>query len=140
MGGYGGTMIIYTCSAHHAATNSGQFELGSFMPNMPAAMRAPPPSHKSPLSLHDFLDSLPAVNTTCRVLSVLWVLRNEPIDMLPLGHYPDRHFTEPVPLRSMSRFRRRLNRISQKIRNRNRKLQLPYPYLDPSNVENSVAI
>ena len=58
----------------------------------------------------------------------------------PLGCYPEQHFTEAAPRRLMLQFRRRLQRISRRIRRRNAALPLPYPYLDPSNVENSVAI
>ncbi|XP_062456867.1 hydroperoxide isomerase ALOXE3-like [Rhea pennata] len=133
-------MIIYSCSAHHAATNSGQFELGAFMPNMPAAMREPPPAAKAPLAEADFLGAVSAVNTTCVTLAVLWVLRNEPLDMRPLGCYPEEHFTEEAPRRLIAAFQRRLARISRDIRARNAGLALPYAYLDPAQVENSVAI
>ncbi|XP_014118389.1 PREDICTED: arachidonate 8S-lipoxygenase-like, partial [Pseudopodoces humilis] len=134
------TTVIYTCSAHHAATNSGQFELSAFPPNAPAAMREPPPRSKAALSEREFLAALPAINTSAMVLAVLWVLRNEPLDMRPLGHYPERHFTEAPPRRLIRRFRRRLRRISRQIRARNRGLERPYPYLDPANIENSVTI
>ncbi|NXR30806.1 LX15B lipoxygenase, partial [Zosterops hypoxanthus] len=71
-------------------------------------MRRPPPRSKAALSEQDFLEALPAMNTTATVLAVLWVLRNEPMDMRPLGHYPDRHFTEGAPRQLIRRFRRRL--------------------------------
>ncbi|OWK49732.1 Arachidonate 15-lipoxygenase B [Lonchura striata] len=103
-------------------------------------MREPPPRSKAALSEQEFLAALPAMNTTATVLAVLWVLRNEPMDMRPLGHYPDRHFTESAPRRLIRRFRRRLRRISRRIRARNAALERPYPYLDPENIENSVAI
>ncbi|XP_050186611.1 arachidonate 12-lipoxygenase, 12R-type-like isoform X4 [Myiozetetes cayanensis] len=80
------------------------------------------------------------MNTTATTLGVLWVLRNEPLDMRPLGHYPERHFTEGPPRRLIRRFRRRLRRISREIRARNAALERPYPYLDPQTIENSVAI
>ncbi|XP_074427825.1 hydroperoxide isomerase ALOXE3-like [Larus michahellis] len=118
----------------------GQFELGAFMPNLPAAMREPPPQTKEPLTEGQFLAALPAMNTTATVLGVLWVLRNEPVDMRPLGCYPERHFTEGAPRRLMREFRRRLAAISRRVRRRNAQLPRPYPYLDPPNIENSVAI
>ncbi|XP_071588783.1 hydroperoxide isomerase ALOXE3-like, partial [Heliangelus exortis] len=134
------TMVIYSCSALHAATNSGQFELGAFIPNMPAAMREPPPETKEPLGEEDFLRALPAMNTSAITLGVLWVLRNEPFDMRALGCYPENHFTEEAPRALIRRFRRRLAAISRSIQRRNQGLALPYPYLDPRNIENSVAI
>ncbi|XP_072704735.1 polyunsaturated fatty acid lipoxygenase ALOX8-like [Ciconia boyciana] len=134
------TAIIFSCSAHHAATNSGQFELGAFMPNMPAAMREPPPQTKEPLTEARVLAALPAMNTTAAVLGVLWVLRDEPLDMRPLGCYPEHHFTEEPPRRLIRRFRRRLAAISRRVRRRNAALARAYPYLDPARVENSAAI
>lgn len=58
----------------------------------------------------------------------------------PLGHYPDEHFTEDAPRRSMAAFQRRLIQISKGIAERNRGLTLPYTYLDPPLIENSVSI
>lgn len=58
----------------------------------------------------------------------------------PLGTYPDEHFTEEAPRRSIAAFQSRLAQISQDIRERNKGLALPYAYLDPPLIENSVSI
>lgn len=58
----------------------------------------------------------------------------------PLGTYPDEHFTEEAPRRSIAAFQSRLAQISRDIRARNRGLALPYAYLDPRVIENSVSI
>lgn len=57
-----------------------------------------------------------------------------------LGTYPDQHFTEEAPQRSIAAFQSRLAQISRDIRERNRGLALPYTYLDPPLIENSVSI
>ncbi|XP_077169837.1 polyunsaturated fatty acid lipoxygenase ALOX15B-like [Paroedura picta] len=134
------TMVIFTCSAQHAAVNSGQFELGAFMPNLPSSMRKPPPQVKAPITLEEFLDIIPEMNTTSQVLSVLWVLRNEDFDMKPLGQYHEEHFTEEEPKQLIKAFQRRLEHISEEIKHRNESLELPYTYLYPPNIENSTAI
>lgn len=59
-----------------------QFEMGAFMPNLPASMRKPPPDVKAPVTLEEFLDIIPEMNCTSEVLSILWVLGNEEVDMV----------------------------------------------------------
>ncbi|XP_004638496.1 arachidonate 12-lipoxygenase, 12R-type [Octodon degus] len=134
------TVIMYTCSARHAGVNSGQLEFTSWMPNFPPSMRRPPLEAKGLSTQQTFLDTLPDVKTTCIVLLVLWTLSREPDDKRPLGHFPDIHFVEDAPRRSMEAFRHRLNQISHDIRQRNKCLPLPYNYLDPVLIENSISI
>uniref|UniRef100_A0A8D2LXZ8 Arachidonate lipoxygenase 3 n=1 Tax=Varanus komodoensis TaxID=61221 RepID=A0A8D2LXZ8_VARKO len=132
------TMVVFTCSAYHAAVNSGQFELGAFMPNLPSSMRKPPPQVKAAVTLGEFLDTIPEMNTTSQVLSVLWVLRNEDLDML--GQYDEEHFVEEEPKQLITAFQERLAHISEEIKKRNESLELPYTYLFPPSIENSTAI
>uniref|UniRef100_A0A674JEE0 Arachidonate lipoxygenase 3 n=1 Tax=Terrapene triunguis TaxID=2587831 RepID=A0A674JEE0_9SAUR len=134
------TTVIFTCSAYHAAVNAGQFELAAFMPNYPSSMRKPPPRNKAKVTLKQFLDTIPEMNTTSLILSVLWVLRNEDRDMRPLGTYPEEHFTEHEPKQLMAAFQDRLAEISREIKERNRSLSLSYNYMYPPNIENSTAI
>ncbi|XP_027374745.1 arachidonate 15-lipoxygenase B isoform X2 [Bos indicus x Bos taurus] len=58
----------------------------------------------------------------------------------PLGTYPEEYFTEEAPRRSIAAFQSRLAEISRDIQERNHSLALPYPYLDPPLIENSVSI
>ncbi|XP_058035819.1 polyunsaturated fatty acid lipoxygenase ALOX15B-like [Ahaetulla prasina] len=134
------TVVIFTCSAQHAAVNSGQFDYGAWMPNIPPTMRRPPPTVKGSASLEGILETIPQVNVTCIALSSLWLLSKEAGDRRPLGFYPDRHFVEEEPERLMETFRNRLADISTQINQRNRSLALPYDYLNPPCVENSVSI
>ncbi|XP_060060349.1 arachidonate 12-lipoxygenase, 12R-type isoform X2 [Erinaceus europaeus] len=134
------TIVIYTCSARHAAVNTGQLEFTSWMPNFPSSMRNPPMQVKGLTTEEVFMDTLPDVKTTCIVLLVLWTLSREPDDKRPLGHFPDIHFVEEAPRRSMEALRQRLMQISHNIRQRNKCLPIPYYYLDPVLIENSISI
>ncbi|XP_047689916.1 hydroperoxide isomerase ALOXE3 isoform X4 [Prionailurus viverrinus] len=134
------TAIIFNCSAQHAAVNSGQHDFGAWMPNTPSSMRQPPPRTKGTATLKSYLDTLPEVNVTCNNLLLFWLVSQEPKDQRPLGTYPDQHFTEEAPRRSIAAFQNRLAQISQEIRERNQGLVLPYAYLDPPVIENSVSI
>ncbi|CAH6786126.1 polyunsaturated fatty acid lipoxygenase ALOX15B [Phodopus roborovskii] len=134
------TMVIFTCSAKHASVSAGQFDSCVWMPNLPPTMQLPPPTSKGQVRPEGFIATLPPVNATCDVIIALWMLSREPGDRRPLGHYPDEHFTEDAPRRSMAAFQRQLVQISSDIRERNRSLALPYIYLDPPLIENSVSI
>ncbi|XP_042331736.1 polyunsaturated fatty acid lipoxygenase ALOX15B-like [Sceloporus undulatus] len=134
------TMVIFTCSAQHAAVNSGQFDFGAWIPNIPPTMRRPPPTRKGTATLESILETLPQVNITCIALSSLWLLSNDVGDRRPLGHFPDKHFSEDEPKRLIGVFQSRLAQISEEIQERNKSLALPYEYISPPMIENSVAI
>ncbi|XP_061032841.1 hydroperoxide isomerase ALOXE3-like [Eubalaena glacialis] len=133
------TAVIFNCSAQHAAVNHGQHDFGAWMPNAPSSMRQPPLQTKGTTTLKSHLDTLLEVNTTCSNLLLFWLVSQEPKDQRPLGTYPDEHFTEERPLRSIAIFQSRLAQISRDIRERNRGLELPYTYLDPPLIKNSVS-
>ncbi|XP_063157737.1 polyunsaturated fatty acid lipoxygenase ALOX15B-like [Candoia aspera] len=134
------TMVIFTCSAQHAAVNSGQFDFGAWMPNIPPAMRRPPPTVKGSATLEGILDTIPPVNITCIALSSLWLLSQEAGDRRPLGFFPDKYFVEEEAHRLIGVFQNCMADISEEINQRNKSLPLPYNYLDPPYVENSVSI
>uniref|UniRef100_H2QC66 Arachidonate 15-lipoxygenase type B n=1 Tax=Pan troglodytes TaxID=9598 RepID=H2QC66_PANTR len=134
------TMVIFTCSAKHAAVSAGQFDSCAWMPNLPPSMQLPPPTSKGLATCEGFIATLPPVNATCDIILALWLLSKEPGDRRPLGTYPDEHFTEEAPRWSIATFQSRLAQISRGIQERNRGLVLPYTYLDPPLIENSVSI
>lgn len=49
-------------------------------------------------------------------------------------------FTEEFPLQKIKEFQEELKKLSADIKARNSSLDLPYTYLDPEVVENSVSI
>ncbi|XP_004398533.1 PREDICTED: arachidonate 15-lipoxygenase B isoform X3 [Odobenus rosmarus divergens] len=134
------TMVIFNCSAKHYAVSAGQFDSCVWMPNLPPTMQLPPPTSKGQTRPEGFLATLPPVNATCDIIIALWILSKEPGDQRPLGTYPEEHFTEEAPQQSITAFQSRLAQISKDIRERNQRLSLPYTYLDPPLIENSVSI
>ncbi|XP_077323541.1 arachidonate 12-lipoxygenase, 12R-type-like [Lithobates pipiens] len=134
------TMVIFRCSAQHAAVNTGQFDFYSWMPNGPTTMKKPPPSTKGCTTMETILEALPDVKCTAAGISTVWVLSNEPIDRRRLGDYPDKRFTEKEPQDYIREFQSDLHTISARIQKRNKTMRLPYPYLDPSQIENGVSI
>ncbi|KAM5180869.1 hydroperoxide isomerase ALOXE3-like [Mantella aurantiaca] len=134
------TMVIFTCSAQHAAVNSGQYDFYSWMPNGPTTMQSPPPTTKGFTTLKTIINILPDVKSTTLGISAVWVLSSEPMDRRRFGQYPDERFTEKSPQQFIKKFQNKLSEISKGINKRNKTMSLPYPYLDPNEIENSVSI
>ncbi|KAL0195395.1 hypothetical protein M9458_008967, partial [Cirrhinus mrigala] len=54
--------------------------------------------------------------------------------------YPDLYFTEQPVKEAMKTFRQELVEVTNTIKNRNKKLNMPYWYLSPDRIPNSVTI
>ncbi|XP_047222326.1 arachidonate 12-lipoxygenase, 12R-type-like [Girardinichthys multiradiatus] len=134
------TMVIFTGSVQHAAVNSGQFDFGGWMPNLPSSIRCPPPTKKNEATEATILSALPDISTTIKALDMLYLLTRKFSDFVPFGTYPEDHFTEEEPRRLIHKFQEGLKELSEVIKERNKKLDVPYKYMDPAEVENSVAI
>ncbi|NXD00684.1 LOXE3 isomerase, partial [Certhia familiaris] len=134
------TMVMFTCSAQHAAVNNGQYDLGAFVPNAPSSMRHPPPCEKGQAFLQHFLDTIPEVATTANILVALILLSSQLKDRRLLGQYPEEWFTEAEPRRLIRVFQGRLEEIRDRIEERNHLAELRYNYLNPLETENSISI
>uniref|UniRef100_A0A3Q4MYG0 Zgc:152891 n=1 Tax=Neolamprologus brichardi TaxID=32507 RepID=A0A3Q4MYG0_NEOBR len=134
------TALIYSCSALHAAVNFSQLDFAFWVPNCPVAMLRPPPQVKGAVTEDDIMSFLPDVNTTCRVLMALNGLSQPAIDFLqvPLCHYKEAIFRDGAHRRLLEEVQAQLRDISDAIAERNSQLELPYPYLSPERIENSV--
>ena len=56
------------------------------------------------------------------------------------GEFSERLFTDSAAEEAIALFRDKLNKVSEEIVERNSKLEIPYIYLLPENIPNSVAI
>lgn len=59
---------------------------------------------------------------------------------MALGQHQEEYFSGPGPKAVLQKFREELTVLQKEIETRNAKLDMPYEYLLPSLVENSVAI
>ena len=57
-----------------------------------------------------------------------------------LGDFSEGLFAEDAPLKAISRFQENLKGISAAIRERNKELDIPYEYLLPERIPNSIAV
>ena len=57
-----------------------------------------------------------------------------------LGNYPAKRFTEIGPQHLMVRYQEELDSIAREIDVRNKKLDVPYTYMLPKKIPNSITI
>ncbi|KAI4832930.1 hypothetical protein KUCAC02_015866 [Chaenocephalus aceratus] len=134
------TMVLFTCSAQHSAVNDGQFDYGGWMPNSPFTLQLAPPTTKGTTCEATMLNTLPDIGTSAQGMATLWLLSKPPFDFVPLGQFPEEHFSEDIPCQLIKDFQEQLEVLSACIRVRNIGLDIPYTYMDPALMENSVAL
>ncbi|XP_046906892.1 polyunsaturated fatty acid lipoxygenase ALOX15B-like isoform X2 [Hypomesus transpacificus] len=134
------TMVIFTGSAQHSAVNTGQFDYGGWPLNSPISLQLPPPTTKGQSSESTMLQTLADVNCTALGVGTVSLLSTESTDFVPLGEYPHEHFSEDAPCRLIKGFQAELKTFSESVKARNSSLEVPYTYLDPEQMENSVAL
>uniref|UniRef100_A0A9J7ZDE3 Arachidonate 5-lipoxygenase n=1 Tax=Cyprinus carpio carpio TaxID=630221 RepID=A0A9J7ZDE3_CYPCA len=134
------TVVIFTASAQHAAVNFGQFDWFAWVPNSPSTMRKPPPTQKGQVDMKYIMESLPDRGRASWHVGAVWALSQFQDGELFLGVYPDKYFTEQPVMEATTTFRKKLVEVTNIIKSRNEKLKLPYWYLSPDRIPNSVAI
>ncbi|XP_068919263.1 polyunsaturated fatty acid lipoxygenase ALOX12-like isoform X2 [Petaurus breviceps papuanus] len=133
------TMCIFTCTVQHSGINQGQLDWYTWVPNAPCTMRQPPPTTKD-VTLEMVMATLPNVHQACLQMTVAWHLGRFQPDMVPLGYHKEEYFSGPGHKAVLNRFQEDLNTLEKEIVARNKGLDLPYYYLQPSRIENSVTI
>ncbi|XP_024863224.1 hydroperoxide isomerase ALOXE3 [Kryptolebias marmoratus] len=134
------TMVIFTVTVQHAAVNNGQFDYHSWIPNGSLLLCKPPPTMKGQSSMNTVLEVLPNVGDTVKFVASTWTLSNKYTDVVRLGEYPEERFHEPAIKLMINDLQAELSYLTEEIKARNSQLKVPYSYLDPAEIENSVAI
>ncbi|EDM04999.1 arachidonate lipoxygenase, epidermal (predicted) [Rattus norvegicus] len=133
------TMCIFTCTGQHASTHLGQLDWYSWIPNGPCTMRKPPPTSKN-VTEGDILDALPCLQQArMQITFTKFLGRHQPV-MVALGQHKEEYFSDPGARAVLKQFQEELAVMDKEIEVRNASLDLPYEYLRPSMVENSVTI
>ncbi|KAL1246747.1 hypothetical protein QQF64_034320 [Cirrhinus molitorella] len=128
------TVVIFTASAQHAAVNFGQFDWYGWIPTvLHHAHAASPAEGPSGFEIyHGESADGEMLQQGCG--NSLGLTR------LFLGMYPDMYFTEQPAKEAIKAFQHKLEEVTNTIKNRNEELTLPYCYLSPDKIPNSVAI
>lgn len=129
--------VIFIASAQHSAVNFAQFPYMSYCKNVPGAGYVPTPKAGQWDSelLSKILPPLSSAETQFQITYQLSGLH-----MSKLGHYPWFHFKDPRVSPVVSAFQKALDAAEQSIQSREQSRLLPYPFLIPSQVLQSISI
>ncbi|XP_069775997.1 arachidonate 12-lipoxygenase, 12S-type [Narcine bancroftii] len=134
------TMVIFICSAQHAAVNNGQYDWSCWVPNTPCTMREPPPTSKAVPSMEEIMDTLPDISQSAVQMAISWHLGRPLPKQISLGTFEEMYFIEPEAIKVQTAFQQELKEIEKRIEERNSGLELKYQYLQPSKIESSISI
>ncbi|MGD1910592.1 MAG: lipoxygenase family protein [Rivularia sp. (in: cyanobacteria)] len=131
------TLIIFTCSAQHAAVNFPQKGIMSYAPAAPLAGYQPVSILKGEVTEQDYLNLLPPLKQAEEQLNILQLLGS--VYYTKLGYYSDNYFSESSVKTALEKFQANLLDIEKTIvqRNYNRP---KYEYLLPSKIPQSINI
>ncbi|ERE69351.1 proline-, glutamic acid- and leucine-rich protein 1 [Cricetulus griseus] len=132
-------MCVFTCTGQHASTHLGQLDWYAWIPNGPCTMRKPPPTSKD-VTEKDILDAMPTLQQARMQMTFTKFLGRRQPAMVALGQHNEEYFSGPEPRAVLKQFQEELAIMDKEIEVRNASLDLPYEYLRPSVVENSVTI
>lgn len=142
------TLIIFTCSAQHAAVNFPQASVMNFTPNMPLAGFSPAPT-STKVSRDDYFQLLPTLNQAELQMDLLYTLGS--VYYTQLGQYKvneadveeaakTTYFTDAKVAKPLKDFQQRLREIELLIQERNETRPTYYDTLLPSKIPQSTNI
>lgn len=130
------SMVVFTCSVQHAAVNFPQYDLMSYVPNMPLAGYQPAPSSKSGGTEADYLAMLPPLDMAELQQELGYLLGS--IHYTQLGQYDDDFADDGLKL-ALNTFQGDLDDIGHDIQHRP---DAPYEYtaLLPAGIPQSINV
>jgi arachidonate 15-lipoxygenase len=130
------THLIFTASCQHAAVNFAQGDFMSLVTNMPTALYAQMPTRLEGYKEADLLALLPPLHAAQSQVNLATLLGT--LYFTKLGDYGV-HLVDPKVLSPLEQFKEHLKEIEQTIHRRN-KVRIPYCYLLPSKIPQSINI
>ncbi|MEM9507744.1 MAG: lipoxygenase family protein [Cyanobacteria bacterium P01_E01_bin.35] len=138
------TLLIFTCSAQHAAVNFSQATYMSYSPNMPFAGYFPSPTSATGATMQDYFDLLPPLEQAEAQMNITYTLGS--VYYTQLGRYENRddpdsdYFTDQDVQQPLEAFQNRLREIETIIQDRNAIRPTFYNFLLPSKIPQSTNI
>ena len=130
------TLVVFTSSVQHAAVNFPQFDLMTYVPNMPLAGFTDVPAGRT-AGEQDFLDLLPPLSSARLQIGILYLLGT--VHHTTLGLYSAGQICDSRVRGPLRRFRDDLDRAGRIIEARNR-TRPDYPFLERAGIPQSINI
>ncbi|MGL5833081.1 MAG: lipoxygenase family protein [Waterburya sp.] len=135
------TTIIFTCGPQHSAVNFPQYEYMAFVPNMPLAAYQEITQKEQFPDEKSLMEFLPPQKQTADQVGMMYILSDYRYDRL--GYY-DQEFEnrcKEIGIEAiLAKFKQDLNQVEIEIDSNNKSRIIPYPFLKPSLVLNSISI
>ena len=128
--------VIFTASAQHAAVNFPQGELMTYAPAFPLAVYSPAPTN--PAQAGDFMSMIPSVDRAQNQIKVCYLLGS--VYYTQLSKYRKGYFKDKKVNAALCNFQNRLKEIEEEINNKNSSRLMPYKFLLPSQIPQSINI
>lgn len=131
--------VIFSGSVQHAAVNFPQYDYMSYAPCTPAALWASPPESDQVCNLktwESMLTPIPTAVEQIQILSVIGTIRHTTLANYRWGEMSG----EPEIQKALCSYKQKLAEIDRRIEKRESKEGLPYEFMRPKNIPQSINI
>ncbi len=130
--------LVFIATAQHSAVNFPQFRFMAYSPNMAGALFSPVPDRSTPNTPQAFEALLPPAKTAYNGATMVYLLSD--MQSTTLGKYEADAFSDPRVTPLIARFQATLRGVEAGAVQRDATRWLPYPYLQPSKILQSISI
>ena len=130
--------IVFRCTVFHAGFNYTSYDFFGYVPNLQAAAFGPAPTGgegDSEEALHAMWPPYQAAYEGMHLFYTIFC-----VQLNRVGHYPDGHFVDERVAPLEKALRDALDEAEARIEARDKTRLVPYPYLRPSKVSNSIHV
>ena len=133
------TEMIFRSSARHAVVSDGQYDYYGYVPNMPTSLFKAPPTEKGQVDDAWILATLPNQHQSILQIGAIKGAASEFIFRLTRVN-PEYWQGSDAPRERRQDFEHAMQALSREIRQINTDRDVPYTYLDPYNVCESLSV
>lgn len=130
--------ILYRCTVYHAAFNYTSYDFFAYAPNVQAAGFGPGPTGTDADTEQTLQAMWPPYQAAYEGMHLFYTIFR--VQLNRLGHYPDGHFKDDRVAPLEQKLRSALDEVEKTIAAREANRLVPYPYLLPSRVSNSIHV